>query len=36
VADRETTLIVVAGPSDRAAIADATLKSRKRNDQRHG
>jgi hypothetical protein len=28
--DRETKLIVVGGPSDRMAIADAALRSRKR------
>jgi hypothetical protein len=33
VTDRETTLIVVGGPSDRTAIADAALRSRKRNRQ---
>jgi len=31
VTDRETKLIVVGGPSDRTAIADAALRSRKRN-----
>jgi hypothetical protein len=31
VTDRETTLIVVGGPSDRTAIAGAALRSRKRN-----
>jgi hypothetical protein len=35
VTDRETTLIVVGDPSDRTAIADATLRSRKRNGIRH-
>ncbi|MCW2782095.1 MAG: transposase family protein [Marmoricola sp.] len=34
VTDRETKLIVVGGPSDRTAIADAALRSRKRNLQR--
>jgi MFS family permease len=34
VTDRETKLIVVGGPSDRTAIADAALRSRKRNGQR--
>jgi hypothetical protein len=29
VTDRETTLIVVGDPSDRTAIADAALRSRK-------
>ena len=32
--DRETKLIVVGGPSDRTAIADAALRSRKRNRHR--
>ncbi len=31
VTGRETTLIVVDGPSDRTAIAGAALRSRKRN-----
>jgi hypothetical protein len=31
VTDRETKLTVVGGPSDRTAIADAALRSRKRN-----
>jgi hypothetical protein len=31
VTDRETKLIVVGGPSDRPAIADAALRSLKRN-----
>jgi hypothetical protein len=34
VTDRETKLIVVGGPSDRTAIADAALRSRKRNPHR--
>jgi hypothetical protein len=34
VTDRETKLIVVGGPSDRTAIADAALRSRKRNAER--
>jgi hypothetical protein len=34
VTDRETKLIVVGGPSDRTAIADAALRFRKRNPNR--
>jgi hypothetical protein len=34
VTDRETTLIVADGPSDRTAIAGAALRSRKRHSTR--